>query len=60
MDTAMKIWHDHQKGSVVCSCGHVVCISKIMEKQICSWCGKLVYRDPKAEFKDKLLKEMRR
>lgn len=56
----MKIWHDRQKGSVVCSCGHVVCISKSKEKQICSWCGKLVYCDPKAEFKDKLLKEMRR
>lgn len=56
----MKIWHDRQKGSVVCSCGHVVCIPKTKEKLICSWCGNLVYRDPKADFKDKLLKEMRR
>ena len=49
---------------VKCECGHsVIVIPKHINKKgysICSHCGKKIYCEKKDEFKDKLLKELRR
>ena len=47
------------KFKVKCKCGHVlVMINK--KKDICSWCGRMVYKNKKEEFKDKLNKELKK
>ena len=38
----------------ICKCGHTVVIPNFVEKVLCSWCGRYVYRDEQSEFKDKL------
>ena len=38
------------KLKVRCSCGHKVIIPLFVDKQICSWCGKYVFRDKHKEF----------
>lgn len=44
-----------------CKCGHTVIIPKFVDKQICDWCGKYVFRTKQAEFnyriKEKLNKK---
>lgn len=45
---------------VKCKCGHTMVITNSVEKKICSYCGNYVYRNKKLEFKDKLIKELRK
>lgn len=42
-----------------CKCGHVIYFYN-KKKVLCNWCGTFVYKNKKVEFKDKLLKEMRK
>ena len=42
-----------------CKCGHVIYFYN-KKKVLCNWCGTFVYKNEKVEFKDKLLKEMRK
>ena len=42
-----------------CKCGHSIDLFK-SDKTSCSWCGRLVYRDKKTEFIEKLKKLERR
>ena len=42
--------------TIKCKCGHSIVFAKSTKKVICSWCGKYVYRDPKEEFKERILK----
>ena len=49
----------YKNTSVKCKCGHTNIIPVWEEKILCSWCKNYVYRDKKAEFKDKLIKEIR-
>lgn len=44
---------------VTCKCGHVVCFIS-NNKMICNHCGRTVYATKKKEFKDKLIKEIRK
>lgn len=37
-----------------CKCGHTFLISPKKSKDICSWCGRTVYRNNTEEFKTKL------
>jgi len=43
-----------------CPCGHSVIISHQKSFVICTWCGNKVYKDDKEEFKDRLMKSIRR
>ena len=49
---------------VKCNCGHsVIVLPKHINKKgysICSHCGKKIYCEKKDEFKDKLLREMKK
>lgn len=53
-----RYFDEIQKLKVKCSCGHSQTV--FMEKAICDWCGKWVYRDPKQEFKDRVKEKIRR
>ena len=47
-----------QKYRVKCKCGHVLTmVSK--KHDICTWCGRKVYRSKKDEFEDKISKEIK-
>ena len=46
--------------TVKCPCGHSVIIAYPKKSVICTWCGNKVYKDDKEEFKDRLMKSMRR
>jgi len=43
------------KHKVKCKCGHVLVMIN-RKSDICSWCGRKVYRSKKDEFEDKLKK----
>lgn len=53
-----KIFQEISKHKIKCSCGHVFATMK--EKDLCSWCGKYVYKNKKNEFKEKMIQEMKR
>ena len=43
-----------------CSCSHTQLIPYNVEKVMCSHCGNWIYKNKKDEFKDKMLKELRK
>lgn len=43
---------------VKCKCGHVVVISPINTKKLCSFCGNYIYRDKKDEFKERMKEKL--
>lgn len=43
-----------------CKCGHSVVIPAFVNKKICHWCGKWVYKSDREEFKEKLRKEIKK
>lgn len=45
-----KRFKDVSKCRYKCKCGHSVIITNKLDKAICSWCGNLVFKTPKAEF----------
>lgn len=45
-----KMFEDMAKCRYKCKCGHSVTITNKLDKTICSWCGNLVFKTPKAEF----------
>lgn len=49
-----------QDRKITCKCGYRMLIPFHIDKMICTHCGKYVYRNKKVEFKDKLMKEMRK
>ena len=59
-DNIQKIMDAQQKLKVTCKCGHRVLIPKFLKKRICNWCGHWVYKNRKEEFKDRLLREIRK
>ena len=46
------------KLSKKCKCGHSIFMPVYQKKTICSYCGKLVFRDSKEEFKHKMERMM--
>lgn len=42
-----------------CKCGHTISFF-IKKKQICSWCGNIVYYDEKEKFKEIIKKTMKK
>ena len=45
---------------VKCKCGHSILIMDRSGKAPCFHCGRMVYKSKRAEFKDKIKKELRR
>ena len=43
-----SVLSDHR---VLCKCSHSILIPPEVNKVICSWCGKYVFKDKKEEFK---------
>lgn len=51
---------EYDKVKIVCKhCGHKVVIPVWVDKQICSWCKRYVYRNKQLEFKENMKKVMK-
>lgn len=50
----------YAKFKVQCKCGTKTIMPMYVDKLICRGCGNYVYRDKKQEFKDNLLKELKK
>lgn len=60
-DSIQKLMNEMQKYKYQCkNCGRKVFIHKDLKKGICDWCGHVVYKRSKDEFKEKLLRELRK
>lgn len=46
-----KMTDEYEKVKYICKCGHRVVIPKWVDKQLCDWCGRYVFKDKKVEFK---------
>lgn len=55
-----KITQRATNHKVKCKCGHSVVVTNKYDRVICSWCGNWVYKDKKAEFKYKMMKEIKK
>lgn len=59
-----KLFNERTHSKTTCECGHRVLISNKKDRQICSWCGKYVFKNKQAEFrykfKENLVKEKRK
>lgn len=53
LETSEKYLNALNEYKVKCKCGHVMILVK-RKWDICSWCGRKVYRSKKDEFKDKI------
>lgn len=56
----IKLANALMKITYKCNCGHSVIIAHPKTYEICTWCGNKVYKNKKEEFKDKLVKTIRR
>lgn len=45
-----KFFSERTKYKRKCKCGHIIVMSPNVEKLLCYWCGKYVFRDSKDEF----------
>ena len=52
-DSISKITH-------YCECGHSVQIPEYVNKTICTWCGKTVFKNELAKFKYRLNSELKK
>ena len=43
-----------------CKCSHTFLIHATEDKKICNWCGRYVFRTPRAEFKYRLGEKMKK
>ena len=46
-----RMQDEYNKVKYECRCGHKVIIPKWVDKQICGWCGKYVFKSKEDEFK---------
>lgn len=46
-----RMQDEYDKVKYKCKCGHKVVIPNWVDKQVCGWCGKYVFKDKKVEFK---------
>lgn len=54
-----KHWYYNERKQT-CECGHRTAVSKKANRVVCSWCGRFLYFDERAKFKDKVLMERRK
>ena len=55
-----RMTEEYDKVKYTCKCGHRVIIPKWVDKNLCDWCNRYVYKDKKQEFKERLEEEIRR
>lgn len=46
-----RMTDEYEKVKYICKCGHRVVIPKWVDKQLCDWCGRYVFKDKRSEFK---------
>lgn len=51
---------EYEKVKYKCRCGHRVVIPNWVDKNVCSWCGRYVFKTKQDEFKFRLEERMRR
>lgn len=54
-----RYFNERAKHKVKCKCGHTVSIPSFMNKKLCTYCGKYIYKEAKDEFKDILLRKLK-
>lgn len=55
-----RMTDEYDKVKYTCECGHRVIIPEGIEKQLCSWCKRYVFKDKKAEFMYRTKEKIRR
>lgn len=55
-----RMEHEYDKVKYSCTCGHRVVIPKWIDKGMCSWCGKYVFKNKKDEFKYRINEKLRK
>ena len=53
-DTATIISNVYAKNRTYCKCGHSIVFSNRRSNKICTWCGRLVFKNKRAEFNYRL------
>lgn len=53
-----RYFKNRSENTVICNCGHRMAIPSFLDKKICDWCGKMVYKDKKVEFNDKIKSQL--
>ena len=46
-----RMTDEYEQVKYICKCGHRVVIPKWVDKQLCDWCGRYVFKDKRSEFK---------
>lgn len=49
-----RVSDEYDKIKYKCSCGHKTMIPKWVDKQVCDWCGRYVFKTKQDEFKFRL------
>ena len=49
-----RMTNEYDKIKYRCVCGHKVVIPKWVDKRVCSWCGRYVFKSKEDEFKYRL------
>lgn len=55
-----RMQDEYDKVKYRCKCGHKVIIPEKVNKQICSWCGRYVFKNKKDEFEFRLKERMKK
>jgi len=55
-----KMTDEYEKVKYICKCGHRVVIPKWVDKQLCDWCGRYVFKDKKREFNYRISEQIKR
>ena len=54
-----RMTDEYEKVKYICKCGHRVVIPKWVDKQLCDWCGRYVFKDKKTEFKYRIMEAIK-
>lgn len=54
-----KMFDEYTNNTVKCTCGHSVVIRPTVEKVICTWCQKYVFRNKEDEFKYRIKEKLK-
>ena len=54
-----RMTDEYEKVKYICKCGHRVVIPKWVDKQLCDWCGRYVFKDKRSEFKYRIMEAIK-
>ena len=55
-----RMTDEYEKVKYICKCGHRVVIPKWVDKQLCDWCGRYVFKDKKVEFNYRISEQIKK